>query len=338
MLIKFAPKFWLKTSVYAFALVSGLLTTACGDGGGPKPPPAGAVHYAYVVNSPSSTTSSNTLAAYSVSSATGLFAYLGTIATGNTPVGAVVSPNGSYVYVVNYMDSTISQYAVNPANGVLTAGATVASASGTQNAAAIAITPSGKYAYVANFTANTIWQYSVSPTTGALSVTAGSTPVSTGTNSYPQGVTVSPDGTNLYVANYGATGATGTGSISRYSIDAVTGALTFFSKVTLGGGLTPSGIAISASGNYAYVIDYNQNSISQYAITSGVIATTPLLTVATGTNPNGLSIGRDGLYLYVANSRDGTVGQFAINSTTGALTLNAIMNTGTGSLPMGIAL
>lgn len=73
-----------------------------------------------------------------------------TVPTGNAPNAIAVDPRGQYVYVLNSVDDTVSQYAIGP-GGALNPLSTpvIASESGP---ASIAADPTGPYVYVANET------------------------------------------------------------------------------------------------------------------------------------------------------------------------------------------
>ena len=103
------------------------------------------------------------------------YAHAQTIATGPSPRGLAVHPQGRFLYVANGGNGTISQYHIE-ANGTLTAlGAFFVG--GTP--AAIAIDDAGRFAYVANASTGQVASYSIDNSTGLLSV-AGS--VAVGTN------------------------------------------------------------------------------------------------------------------------------------------------------------
>ena len=87
-------------------------------------------------------------------------------------------------------------------------------------------------AYVANSGSNNVSAYTITAGTGVLTPVAGS-PFVAGTT--PSGVTISPDGQFLYVANSG-------GNVSGYRITAGTGALDSLGAA-FAAGTTPVSIA-----------------------------------------------------------------------------------------------
>jgi DNA-binding beta-propeller fold protein YncE len=117
----------------------------------------------------------------------------------------------------------------------------------------VAVDPSGKFAYVANsgcgnFLGN-VSMYTINPTTGALASIGPPVPVpDEGTRS----VTVDPFGKFAYVVNWGKSDTAG--SISMYTINATTGALTFTGTIRgCPGVCAPWSMVVDPSGKFAYV-------------------------------------------------------------------------------------
>ncbi len=119
---------------------------------------------------------------------------------------------------------------------------------------------------------------------------------------------------SLYVANYHDA------SISQYTIDPVTGALSPKSPATVATDQTPVHIAVSPDGKSAYVASFN-GSVSQYTIdpvTGGLSPKSPA-TVAAGQSPWDVAVTPDGKSAYATNYGDNTVSEYNINPTTGTL-------------------
>lgn len=177
------------------------------------------------------------------------------------------------------------------------------------------MSPSGAWAYIANSADNTISQYSVNAS-GALVATANA-PVATGTE--PWNVTLSPNGKYVYVANHlPPRGMT----ISQYSVDATTGALSPLSPATLPTAFAyPGGITIDPTSSYAYLSNIDGNTVSEYGIgADGTLSSLNPASVATGTEPVFLAFDPTGTYAYEANytvdvsSATGTVSQYAVGT------------------------
>ncbi len=141
-------------------------------------------------------------------------------------------------------------------------------------------TQAGRYAYVANSTGNSISAYAINATTGALSPLAGSPFASIGTA--PVAVTVDPNGEFLYVADNGSN------DVAVYAItpdtDANAGGLTS-AGVAIPAGSGPIALTVDPTGNYLYVANQADNTVSAYTIASGV-ATPPSLGRPTRWAPN----------------------------------------------------
>lgn len=217
---------------------------------------------------------------------------LGTpIATGKNPSAIAIDPTGKYAYVTNFGassltppagPSTISQYNVSATDGSLSpmSAPTAVSGSGPN---AIVFTPNGSYAYVVNVGDGTVSQYAVGSTgsltalTPATIVTGTGTPSTTQTTgTRPFGLAVDPTGSYLYVAN------SGEGTISQFAIMPASsgspGTLSLIApavvSVTAGSGV--SSVTVDATGKFVYGTNRSSNTISQFAITTGTGALTPM--------------------------------------------------------------
>jgi 6-phosphogluconolactonase (cycloisomerase 2 family) len=204
----------------------------------------------------------------------------------------------------------------------------------------IAVDPAGKFAYVASQgcsggVGGYVSMYTINPTTGVLASIGP--PVSTndvGTDS----VTIDPFGKFAYVANEGLYDTDG--SVSAYSIEPTTGALTS----TSGGisGTSPgfccfTAVAVHPSDKFAYVAngDSFPRSVSMYTINGANGALTYFGTIAAEGFPTSVVVDPSGQFVYVAAETDsgtpgpGSVSMYAINATTGALTSIGTIATGT---------
>jgi 6-phosphogluconolactonase (cycloisomerase 2 family) len=130
----------------------------------------------------------------------------------------------------------------------------------------------------------------------------------------PTSVAVDPSGKFAYATNTN-------GTISAYTINQTTGALTAGTAVAAG--TYPSSITVDPSGKFAYVANMGDNTISTYTIDPTYGTLTVLGTaVAAGTSPSSiisvhLSAGE---FVYVANVSDKTIWFYSINSSNGKLT------------------
>ena len=159
--------------------------------------------------------------------------FVGTIATGLSPVAITIDPTSQFVYVANSGDNTVSAYTLSLASPYMTQIGSAVAAWTTPSA--IVAEPYGRYLYVANSGDNTISAYSINAFTGAL------TPI-TGTFSAPGepvALSVSNDGRYLYVIEKSA------GELQQFTINA-DGTLTNAG----GAGLGTAPTSITAIGTY----------------------------------------------------------------------------------------
>lgn len=129
------------------------------------------------------------------------------------------------------------------------------------------------------------------------------------------GGTSSPSKTNAhraYVANAGA------GTVTGYTIDQTSGALTSTGTTTVGS--LPDSVVADPQGRFAYVANTSDNTVSAFAIngrtgelTSAGTATTGGYAIYVNTDP----LSR---FLYATNWNTGDVTVFTINASSGALT------------------
>jgi 6-phosphogluconolactonase len=187
-------------------------------------------------------------------------------AAGNTPTGVAVDPSGKFAYVttrclsnVSCQNGTVSAYTINSTTGALTPVPGSPFAGGTVPKS-IAVDPSGKFAYVVNECLNSpfpcvvngaVSAYTINRTTGALTLVPGS-PFAAGAITFS--VTVDPSGKFVYVVNVCTSltaGCVGNGTISAYSIDSTTGALTPVLGSPFAAGGNSASLAVTPSGKLA---------------------------------------------------------------------------------------
>jgi streptogramin lyase len=254
-------------------------------------------------------------------SAAGALTAIGRIATGSTPFGVAVSPDGKSVYVTNGGAGSISQYSVLPGGTLVPKSPATVPAGG--QPFGIAVTPDGANAYVTNGQSSTISEYAVGPGEGLEPMGTVSEPGLT----TPQGVAVSPDGHNVYV--------TSESGDTVWHFRNVFGSLELGTGPHVAAGSGPRGVAVSPDGRDVYVSNYFGGTVSQYAIGSGGVLSQIAPAVSSGLSPLGITVAYFGGDLYVTNVRSNTVSQFAIRS--GALASLSPATVSTGEFPDGVA-
>ena len=126
---------------------------------------------------------------------------------------------------------------------------------------------------------------------------------------------VTPPPRFAYVANQ-------SNSVSAFTINATTGALTPVAGSPFAAGASPNCVTVDPTGKFAYVPNFNSNNISVYTINTTTGALTPVVgsPFATGGNPFFIAVDPTGRFAYTANYGSSNVSAFTINATTGALT------------------
>lgn len=198
----------------------------------------------------------------------------------------------------------------------------------------LAVSAAGAFIFPVDATPGSTYQVAVgtqpsSPTQNCV-VTNGTGVIATG-NVTNVSVVCSDPGRFAFVAN------AGDDTISVYSIDSTTGALTGVGTVVTGA--MPYAIAGSPDGQHVYVTNEVTNDISAYAVntTSGALSPIAGSPFAAGTDPKALSFDRSGGHLYVANNGSNNLSAYAVNASSGALTPLPIATYATGTGPSAIS-
>jgi YVTN family beta-propeller protein len=219
------------------------------------------------------------------------FSFLGTVAA----AGQSSSPAGTYAYITNDVDRTVSVIDTDT-NRVITTVDVGIGPSG------VAISPDGKKVYVANGGDNTVSV--VDTATNTVTATVG---VGIG----PCGVAVTPDGKKVYVGSMASPGAV-------YVIDTTTNKFI----ATVNGFKFPYKVAANPNGARVYVTNTGSDSLSVInTLSNTIIATIPV-----GDNPIGVAVSHDGKKVYVTNFYDNTVS--VVNTATN--TVLSTVNVGIG--------
>ncbi len=183
-----------------------------------------------------------------------------------------------------------------------------------------------EYVYVTNTADNNVSQFKISSRDGTLS---GNSPATIDTGQVQNWIALDPQQTYAYITHPGITD-----NISQYRIEN-DGTLTWIADNATGN--NPWGAVIEPSGNYLYVANSSDNSISQFTIMSGSgllvangMAPTP---TSSPTFPEILTIDPSGGNLYAAYFTSNVIVQFSIQSDG---TLNYV-NTTNGTLAAPIS-
>ena len=232
---------------------------------------------------------------------------------GKGPADAPSTSVPRFAYVANEGDHTVSVYTVDAATGQLRHRGYARAGAAPH---AVAVDPAGKFVYVANNASNDVSAYSVDAASGALTPVAGS-PFPAGDG--PQSVVVDATGRFVYVTNLSLN--PGGSSVSAFTVDATTGALTPVACGPFLAGAYPYGVALAPNGKFAYVAS-GDIGISAYRVnaTTGALVQVVGSPFAAGNGSYFVTVDPTSRFAYVANGGGGTISAFAIDATTGALT------------------
>lgn len=177
------------------------------------------------------------------------------------PAALAISPDGKFVYSINYVDG-------QPNTGTMNVIRTkdnkvVDTIPGLFGPFGIAVTPDGKYAYVTNFGSNDFAPFGSTVSVVKLQkerkVVAN---IDVGIQ--PSGVAISPDGRFVYVSNYNTlyagpnftklTAGQGTVNIIDTKSNEVI-------PPTIAVGASPNTVTVAPNGKFAYVTNYTSNTV-----------------------------------------------------------------------------
>jgi DNA-binding beta-propeller fold protein YncE len=182
----------------------------------------------------------------------------------------------------------------------------------------IAVTPSGNWIGVPfeGTSGGEIAGIGRDPNTGVIMLLPSPiSPTSTGGDE-PGGIRVTPDGKFVVVVNQA------TNSVSVFSLNSVTGALTEVSGSPFATGNNPDPVAIDPSGKFVFVGNRGAGSLSAYTIDSAggltPVTGTPIQ-LAGNSQPSSIAVDPAGKFVYVSIVPQQVAG-FALDPNTGVLT------------------
>jgi 6-phosphogluconolactonase (cycloisomerase 2 family) len=261
------------------------------------------------------------------------------------PQSIAVDPAGKFAYVASSgcaSQGYVSMYTINPTTGAL---ASVGPPVPTNDELtdSVSVDPSGKFVYATS--SGDVWDidfgsivpFSINPTTGALTFTTGGIYGGgvNGTPEYFNSMAFDPSGKFAYAADGGGCPECGgsfggDSSVSMYTVDSTTGALTSIGIIAAGTG--PDSVAVDPTGKFAYVANFGSNDVSMYTIdaTTGALASTG--TIAAGTVPVTVAMDPAGNFVYVANYGSNEISMYTINASTGVLTSIGTISAGVATI------
>jgi 6-phosphogluconolactonase len=233
--------------------------------------------------------------------------------TGNAPQSLAFDVTGTYLYVLNLNDNSISAFTLDQTTGALTALATYPITGTNPNPQPRQMARAGNFLYVAEYATSAVEVFGIGAN-GVLTQGVTGSPFTTDTG--PFSLAVDPSGSVLYTANVAAAG----GSISAFTVNSTTGVLSPASPQPLA---IPAVnfISIDPQGSFLFVTE--NNAIALYPITKatallGAAVAGPAF--AAGSKPYSVSVDLTGQFVYVANNGAANVSEFLLDSSTGVLT------------------
>ncbi len=250
-------------------------------------PNASGKYVAYVVSDPG-TTVNGSVTPITLNGASSAAGTAIAIQHQANPTAAVVTPDGTEVYVANYNSGTVS--AINTATSAVV---TIALPGTGPNPIALATTPNSSHVYVADRKNSYLDDITVATNTVSTHVTLAAGGLNdtslTGTGD-PNVLAMLPGGLDLYVAEYG------TAEVQEVSTALAATPDTVVASIATGNGSAPIDLAESPNGCQIFVADWPSNNI--FSITT---ATNALATVMTDTcetqDPQPMQVTPDNQYL-----------------------------------------
>jgi len=288
--------------------------------------PAG--KFAYVASAGCNGGTGGNVSMYTIDPTTGVLTSIGPPASTNDIAtdSVTIDPLGKFAYVANEgfyaTDGSVSAYSIDPTTGALTSTSGGINGNSPQFCCftAVAVHPSDKFAYVTNGDSfpRSVSMYTVNAANGALTYFG-----TIAAEGFPSSVVVHPSGQFVYVAAGTDSGTTGLGSVSMYSINTTTGALTSLGSIATGTMIaesSSSSIVVDPTGAFAYVTNSGSNDISMYTVNASTGVLTSIGTIAAGVQPISVAVEPSGKFAYVVNAGSIDISMYTINATTGALT------------------
>lgn len=273
------------------------------------------------------------LESFAIDGASGALTAIGAAqATAVAPSDLDVSPDGDFLVVTHASIAKLESYAIDAATKSPSFSSSYQLSPGSPNASGLAIAPFGGHVYAVFDDLDLIAHFTAEAGTGDLTLVGAGMPVAP--DSGPSAVTVHPDGKNLYVLNKGSN------SMTRYAIDADTGALTRGEAAALPE--SAESFTIEPRGRFGYLVDEETHTCTRVLLHAATGVASLENSVRTRRLPGPLTLvsGQGPLdlvpsHLFVANAGSDDVSVLEIGAG-GSLT-SLPPNAPTGDFPNGLA-
>jgi 6-phosphogluconolactonase (cycloisomerase 2 family) len=313
---KRTAKALLRLLAVPVVLSCGFLLATCGGSSGPAPPctncnPSSS-DFVYQANA-------NQVSIFQVDSSSGVLQGTPTPVAGAMIPGGIVATSTNFVYVTEAEGTggLVYAYEVNTSTGDLMPVTGSPFNTGiSEPAQGMAVDPAGKFLYITEPNVNQVAAYVIGAN-GALTAVAGS-PFDTN-DTRPTAATIDASGHYLYVSNQ----ASLQGTVSAFSIDAGTGALTAIagSPFPTAANGAPSLLATDPSGKYLYAPLSGGTAVFAFSIgATGALSPVAGSPFAVGSQPNSVIVDPAGKILYSADFKGSDVSALSLDAASGALT------------------
>jgi 6-phosphogluconolactonase len=299
--------------------------------------------FAYVASNGCPSTFPGTVSMYTINATSGALTLIGRVAAGISTTSVAVDSSGKFGYVTNdggfgpipNNGASVSVYTIDGTTGALTpAGAVRANCPAEPCLAdSVAVYPSGKFAYVTESYPEDVSMFTVDPNTGALTFVGSIGTVSPHASNSTE-IAIDPSGKFAYVVGDGCALDTFNGSISMYTINSITGALSLTGSMPTG--VCSSSVTVDPFGRFAYLTNdsglngHQYDNVAMYAISASTGALTFTGYAETGMGPSFLAVDPTDKFAYVANWLSNDVSMYTVDGTTGALISMGVIAAGTG--------
>jgi len=280
-------------------------------------------HFLYASNS-----YSNTISAYGIDPATGKLTDLDgspfpagdtapvdsklaallkyPVSAGGVPYYVAIPPSGRFLYVTNWLSSSLSAFRIDPDNGTLSLLDDFPRITGI-NPYAVSIHPSGQFLYVTSWADNVLRGYSIDPSSGDLSQLPGSPFAVEGTS--PVAITFDSSGQRAYVPNYHSN------NVSVFEVDVASGALSLRDTVQTRSGpwslaLAPGQMLKPPAVRHAFGLSGKELVMLSQSTNDGGFKR--VANVEAGNKPVAVVSRHDGRFVYVADAGDNRIHAFQV--------------------------
>ena len=280
-------------------------------------------HFLYAANS-----YSNTISAYAIDPATGKLTELdgspfpaGDIApvdselalllkypvsAGGVPYYVAAHPSGRFLYVTNWLSSSLSAFRIDPGSGTLSLLDGFPRITGI-NPYAVSIHPTGQFLYVTNWADNALRGYRIDPASGGLTLVSGSPFTVEGIS--PVAIMFDSSGQHAYVPNYHSN------NVSVFDVDVTSGVLSLRDTVQTRSGpwslvLAPGQGPESPTARHVFGLSGKELVLLSQSTSDGKLKR--LTGVMAGNRPVAVVSRRDGRFVYVGDAGDDHIHAFQV--------------------------